>query len=75
LCLGREEVRKEETIIFYRVGAFSDDKTKWQEVIYDQGEELIVTCTCAMFETDGILRKHILHLIICGYQLKVIADH
>lgn len=58
-----EDVLKEGSKEIYLVGPFSKERDKMEEVTYDQSEELKVACTCAMFETDGILCRHILRIM------------
>ncbi|XP_020266311.1 protein FAR1-RELATED SEQUENCE 5-like [Asparagus officinalis] len=74
LSLFHEEMLKEETKIIYLVGDFSEEREKWEEVTYDKSRELKFKCSCALFETDGILCRHILH-IIWLLQLTAIPDN
>lgn len=48
---------------FYQLGFDSEPQDKWDEVCPDQSGEFKATCTCAMFETNGVLCRHILHVI------------
>ncbi|XP_020250195.1 protein FAR1-RELATED SEQUENCE 5-like [Asparagus officinalis] len=74
LSLFHEEMLKEEPKTIYLVGDFSEEREKWEEVTYDKSRELTVKCSCALFETDGILCSHILH-IIWLLQLTAIPDN
>ncbi|XP_020243517.1 protein FAR1-RELATED SEQUENCE 5-like [Asparagus officinalis] len=74
LSLFHEEMLKEEPKIIYLVGVFSEEREKWEEVTYDKSRELTVKCSCALFETDGILCRHILHIILL-LQLTAIPDN
>ncbi|XP_077215679.1 protein FAR1-RELATED SEQUENCE 5-like [Tasmannia lanceolata] len=44
----------------YMVGLRNEPEWKWYEVVYDVSDGINVSCECAMFETDGILCKHII---------------
>lgn len=74
LALFHEKVIKEGLKTVHLVGYFREEKVKWEEVICDQSGDLRVKCTCAMFETDGIFCRHILHILHYN-QLRSIPDN
>ncbi|KAK2985877.1 hypothetical protein RJ640_008701, partial [Escallonia rubra] len=41
----------------------NDDKSRWRIVNYDNREGVRATCSCAKFETEGILCKHNLYIM------------
>ncbi|KAL6524011.1 hypothetical protein OROMI_031106 [Orobanche minor] len=47
----------------YRVGQVNAEKFLWRIVKFHFLDEVDVTCSCAKFETHGILCKHILYMI------------
>ena len=47
----------------YLVGEFSKSKDTWEKVSYEKSAELNVPCSCALFETEGILCRHILCIL------------
>ena len=58
-----EELANEESGIIYLVGDFSESKDKCDKVTYEICNELYVMCSCALFETEGILCKYILCIL------------
>ncbi|XP_077231121.1 protein FAR1-RELATED SEQUENCE 5-like [Tasmannia lanceolata] len=58
-----EKLEKNGVVVVYKVGLSVDEKWKWCRVVYDTSEDVKATCECAMFETKGILCKHILHIM------------
>ncbi|XP_077223495.1 protein FAR1-RELATED SEQUENCE 5-like [Tasmannia lanceolata] len=58
-----EKVEKSGIVAVYKVGLSVDEKWKWCKVVYDESEGVKATCECAMFETKGILCKHILRIM------------
>ncbi|KAL4568104.1 hypothetical protein LXL04_023705 [Taraxacum kok-saghyz] len=47
----------------YRVGQLNIDKKHWRIVTFRSLNQVIITCSCAKFETDGILCKHTLYVM------------
>ena len=45
------------------VGEFSEPKDTWEKVSYENFDELDVSCSCSLFETKGILCRHILCIL------------
>ncbi|XP_077251851.1 protein FAR1-RELATED SEQUENCE 5-like [Tasmannia lanceolata] len=60
-----EELGKNDTISEYLVGLSDENRWKWCKVVYEESESegVKATCQCAMFETEGILCKHILRIM------------
>lgn len=58
-----EKNLKEKNFIRYRVGAVEVEKEKWKVVDYFLTEVFKATCSCAKFETWGLLCKHILYIM------------
>ncbi|XP_020263275.1 protein FAR1-RELATED SEQUENCE 5-like [Asparagus officinalis] len=54
-----EELRKDGDIVEYKVCKFTD-RGKWEVVTYEQSRQMQFCCTCALFETNGVLCRHIL---------------
>ncbi|KAK2995203.1 hypothetical protein RJ640_000508 [Escallonia rubra] len=54
---------KEPGVTRYKVGLITVDKEKWRIVHYYSSESVKATCSCAKFETAGILCKHILYIL------------
>ncbi|KAK2976094.1 hypothetical protein RJ640_009526 [Escallonia rubra] len=54
---------KETDVTRYRVGLITVDKEKWRTVHYYSSENVNATCSCAKFETAGILCKHIIYIL------------
>ncbi|KAK2981640.1 hypothetical protein RJ640_000206 [Escallonia rubra] len=54
---------KETDVTWYRVGLITVDKEKWRTVHYYSSENVNATCSCAKFETAGILCKHIIYIL------------
>ncbi|KAK2965675.1 hypothetical protein RJ640_001095, partial [Escallonia rubra] len=63
LNCAHETLTKEAHVITYIVGFIDDDKSRWRLVNYDNREGVRATCSCAKFETEGILCKHILYIM------------
>ncbi|KAK2986172.1 hypothetical protein RJ640_006207, partial [Escallonia rubra] len=53
---------KEPNVTKYRVGLITVEKEKWRTVYYYSSEDVRASCSCAKFETAGILCKHILYI-------------
>lgn len=64
VSLFHEELQKERSKRIFKVQYSLDEEDNWEDVTFDQVGELTVTCTCAMLETNGILCRHILHIMI-----------
>lgn len=63
----------EEIKSVFLVGDEDGAKDKWEEVIICHLEDMRLSCTCALFETTGILCRHIL-CIMHHKQLKSIPS-
>ena len=61
----------------YAVWAMDDEENnkKRQIVVFDAFEEVSVNCTCAKFETEGILCKHSLHILLKKQMLAIPASY
>ncbi|XP_077223348.1 protein FAR1-RELATED SEQUENCE 9-like [Tasmannia lanceolata] len=58
-----EDIESEnENITEYKVGIRNEEWRRYK-VVYDASEGVNATCECAMFETQGILCRHILHIM------------
>ncbi|XP_061355825.1 protein FAR1-RELATED SEQUENCE 5-like [Gastrolobium bilobum] len=57
-----EKISTDEHNIRYRVGSPKVNKELWAIVYYNLIESSTAYCSCAKFETMGILRKHILYI-------------
>ena len=42
---------------------FSESKDSWEKVSYEKPDELDVSCSCSLFETEGIFCRHILCIL------------
>ncbi|KAL4574370.1 hypothetical protein LXL04_021199 [Taraxacum kok-saghyz] len=61
--LTHDTLSKSKEEIKYRVGQLNIDKTYWRVVSYRSLNQVSVTCSCAKFETYGILCKHSLYVM------------
>ncbi|XP_020243358.1 protein FAR1-RELATED SEQUENCE 5-like [Asparagus officinalis] len=68
-----EELRKDEDIVEYKICKFTD-RGKWEVVTYEQSSQMKFRCTCALFETNGVVCRHILSLMIAR-QMSSLLDH
>ncbi|XP_020268934.1 protein FAR1-RELATED SEQUENCE 5-like [Asparagus officinalis] len=68
-----EELRKDEDIVEYKVCKFTD-RGKWELVTYEQSSQIQFCCTCALFETNGVVCRHILSLMMAR-QMDSLPDH
>ncbi|XP_023765163.1 protein FAR1-RELATED SEQUENCE 5-like [Lactuca sativa] len=55
------EAKAEEST--YRVGQLDVDKKYWRIVTFHSLNQVSVTCSCCMYETNGILCKHSLYVM------------
>ena len=55
MTLFSKELEHDGPGVKYLVGNFSESKDGWEKVSYDKREELHVSCSCSLFETEGIL--------------------
>ncbi|KAL6581423.1 hypothetical protein OROMI_007346 [Orobanche minor] len=55
-----DKVSKDAHITHYVVGQHGADQSMWRTVEYEASQEIKVKCSCAKFETHGILCKHVL---------------
>ena len=58
-----ETISKNGELIKYKVGLMNVEKERWKTVDYRISQDFRSTCSCAMFETQGILCKHILYVM------------
>ncbi|CAI9275453.1 unnamed protein product [Lactuca saligna] len=61
--LTHETLSKTTKEIKYRVGQLNIDKRHWRIVIFRFVDHVNVTCSCAKYETYGILCKHSLYVM------------
>nr|XP_043618956.1 protein FAR1-RELATED SEQUENCE 5-like [Erigeron canadensis] len=61
--LSHETITKTSREIQYKVGQVDVEKRYWRNVNFCLSDKLDVTCSCAKFETYGILCKHILYVM------------
>nr|KAJ0225756.1 hypothetical protein LSAT_V11C100006250 [Lactuca sativa] len=61
--LTHETISKTTEKIKYRVGQLDIDKKYWRIVTFYLSNKIHVTCSCAKYETCGILCKHILYVM------------
>ncbi|KAK1418100.1 hypothetical protein QVD17_27239 [Tagetes erecta] len=67
ICKNLEEIR-------YKVGQLDIDKMYWRTVTFRLTEKIDVTCSCAKFETYGVLCKHILY-VLKKRHVETLPDH
>ncbi|XP_020263148.1 protein FAR1-RELATED SEQUENCE 12-like [Asparagus officinalis] len=68
-----EELRKDGDIVEYKIYKFTD-RRKWEVVTYEQSSQMQFCCTCALFETNGVVCRHILSLVVAS-QMNSLPDH
>ncbi|XP_020245303.1 protein FAR1-RELATED SEQUENCE 5-like [Asparagus officinalis] len=68
-----EELRKDGDIVEYKICKFAD-RSKGELVTYDQSSKIQFICTCALFETNGVVCRHILSLMMAS-QISSLPDH
>ncbi|XP_020266584.1 protein FAR1-RELATED SEQUENCE 12-like [Asparagus officinalis] len=68
-----EKLRKDGDIVEYKICKFTD-REKWEVVTYEQSRQMQFCCTCALFETNGVVCRHILSLMIAR-QMDSLPDH
>ncbi|XP_020249984.1 protein FAR1-RELATED SEQUENCE 12-like [Asparagus officinalis] len=68
-----EELRKDGDIVEYKVCKFTD-RGNWEVVTYEQSSQMQFRCTCALFETNGVVCRHILSLMMAR-QMDSLPDH
>ncbi|KAI3520364.1 hypothetical protein L1887_09749 [Cichorium endivia] len=61
--LTHETLSKSSEEITYRVGQLNVDKTYWRIVSFRSNSQISVMCSCAKYETHGILCKHCLYVM------------
>jgi len=67
MTLFSEELEHDGPGAKYLVGEFLESKYTWEKVSYEKFDELDVYCSCLLFETEGILCKHILYILCRNY--------
>ncbi|XP_021980604.1 protein FAR1-RELATED SEQUENCE 5-like [Helianthus annuus] len=72
--LTHETVSKNLEEIIYKVGQLGIDKIYWRNVTFRLSQKIDVTCSCAKFETYGILCKHILY-VLKKRHVETLPDH
>ncbi|XP_020257971.1 protein FAR1-RELATED SEQUENCE 5-like [Asparagus officinalis] len=68
-----EELRKDGDIVEYKICKFAD-RSKGELVTYDQSSKIQFICTCALFEANGAVCRHILSLMMAS-QISSLSDH
>ena len=63
MILFSEELKHEGSRITFLVGDFSESKDKWDIVSYENCDELHDFYSCALFEAEEILCRHILCIL------------
>ena len=63
MTLFSEELEHDGPGAKYLVGDFSESKDTWEKVSYEKSDELDVSCSCSLFETEGILCRHIMCIL------------
>ncbi|KAJ0863281.1 putative transcription factor FAR family [Helianthus annuus] len=72
--LTHETISKTSKEIIYKVGQVDIDKIYWRNVNFRVSDKIDVTCSCAKFETYGILCKHILY-VLKKRHVETLPDH
>ncbi|KAF5824312.1 putative transcription factor FAR family [Helianthus annuus] len=72
--LTHEKISKSSEEIRYKVGQLGIDKIYWRNVNFRLSNKIDVTCSCAKFETFGMLCKHILY-ILKKRNVETLPDH
>ena len=60
---GHQILSTDGVKFIYRAGFLKGNKENWKTVEYNVTSDIFVTCSCARFETSGILCKHILYIM------------
>ncbi|KAK2993488.1 hypothetical protein RJ640_015172 [Escallonia rubra] len=60
---SHETLSKDVELTTYRVGPIIVEKEKWKIVCGHSSVDFRATCSCAKFETEGMLCKHILYIM------------
>ncbi|XP_020262590.1 protein FAR1-RELATED SEQUENCE 5-like [Asparagus officinalis] len=68
-----EELSKDGDIIEYKICKFAD-REKWEVVTYEESSKMQFICSCALFETNGVVCRHILSLMMAS-QISSLPDH
>jgi len=63
MTLFSEELEHNGPGVKYLVGEFSKSKDTWEKVSYENSDELDVSCSCSLFETEGLLCRHVLYIL------------
>nr|GEX24426.1 hypothetical protein [Tanacetum cinerariifolium] len=61
--LTQETLSKKLDEIVYRVGQVNIEKNLWRVVTFRLSNKVDITCSCAKFETHGMLCKHALYVL------------
>ncbi|XP_022000639.1 protein FAR1-RELATED SEQUENCE 5-like [Helianthus annuus] len=72
--LTHDTISKTSEQIIYKVGQVDIDKIYWRNVNFRVSDKIDVTCSCAKFETYGILCKHILY-VLKKRHVETLPDH
>ncbi|XP_077252987.1 protein FAR1-RELATED SEQUENCE 5-like [Tasmannia lanceolata] len=62
-ALWKDKLGKNGNVVEYSVGIRTDDKKKYVRVLFDSSNDATATCECAKFEREGILCKHVIHVM------------
>ncbi|XP_020262920.1 protein FAR1-RELATED SEQUENCE 12-like [Asparagus officinalis] len=68
-----EELRKDGDIVEYKICNFTN-RGKQEVVTYEQSSQIQFCCTCALFETNSDVYRHILSLMMAR-QMDSLPDH
>ncbi|GAV81567.1 SWIM domain-containing protein, partial [Cephalotus follicularis] len=74
LKYAHEKLSEDVSVTKYFVGLHNLDRNQWKVVEFDSSGDIPATCSCAKFETEGLLCKHIL-FITRKKQLQTIPKH
>nr|XP_043626171.1 protein FAR1-RELATED SEQUENCE 5-like [Erigeron canadensis] len=72
--LAHETLTKNVEEIIYKVGQLDIEKRYWRTVTFRLSSKVDVTCSCAKFETYGMLCKHILY-VLKKKHIETLPDH
>ncbi|GJR75310.1 FAR1-related sequence 5-like protein [Tanacetum coccineum] len=72
--LTHETLSKNSDEIIYRVGQVNIEKNHWRVVTFRLSNKVDITCSCAKFETHGMLCKHALY-VLKKRHVETLPDH
>ncbi|XP_077248857.1 protein FAR1-RELATED SEQUENCE 5-like [Tasmannia lanceolata] len=62
-ALWKDKLGKNGNVVEYSIGIRTNDKKKYFRVLFDSSNDVTVRCQCAKFEREGILCRHIIHVM------------